>query len=584
MMGFWLAMAILLTLPSPTIAQNKRCETTAEVDKYQLLRRFSLDLRGQLPDYQDYIQLEGLTGPTLDAHLDSMLDAYLSSEGFRQRMREYHEAKLWPNIRDTNFRFQLATLTQARTPGPRRFIGQDFRINRGYRGGDGRIYEQSCGEWEQVSFTPEGVPTGLKEVTPQTCLNRGLTAQECSYKQEGWVWVQPYWSDEPAERIRVCAFDAQDLDISNKLSGHTCSSRRTISQLAFADPAKTITPTDCGCGYRLQNCFVQDYGRFEPQLNLQDAFREQLLRLVDDTTLGGAPYTDLLLTKRVHENGIIQHYRKHLSQRDGIFPAVQALDGEAPFQPNITWNAPWQTFTRQESGYHAGLLTLPAFLLRFASNRSRANRARIAFTNQFFVPGGMADGDLVTDDLTQRQDCRSCHETLEPLAAYFAPMIENSFSQRTEQLLPLFQKACALGPKPGCEKYIVEGEFAGVLKTHRVAVTKRQNPMQDEALFELKEVGDTDVHDRIIQNIARGPQGFAEEIIADGSFSEGTVYGLFVHLLKRTPILDDSLQSETEIFEQLVSLFQNGDSTSAAFDFAALVKRIVRLPQYRRAL
>ena len=57
-------------------------------------------------------------------------------------------------------------------------------------------------------------------------------------------------------------------------------------------------------------------------------------------------------------------------------------------------------------GLHAGVLTLPGYLLRFQTDRGRANRMRITMTCEYFVPpakmepapGCQPDGN----DLTKR--------------------------------------------------------------------------------------------------------------------------------------------------------------------------------------
>ena len=84
----------------------------------------------------------------------------------------------------------------------------------------------------------------------------------------------------------------------------------------------------------------------------------------------------------------------------------------------------WRVAAR--SDIHAGVQTLPAYLLRFQTNRARANRFRIAFTGQYFIPPEQpedaAESDCVeeTGDVTQQCTCRYCHQVLEPLAQYWA--------------------------------------------------------------------------------------------------------------------------------------------------------------------
>ena len=98
------------------------------------------------------------------------------------------------------------------------------------------------------------------------------------------------------------------------------------------------------------------------------------------TVAGHCP--QILTTKRAHYNDHLLHYHKFLAPRvrtnvlvadhfpgDGVFPDIDGID----------WNNPtWRVIERK--GVHAGLLTLPAYTMRYQTNRGRANRFRITFT------------------------------------------------------------------------------------------------------------------------------------------------------------------------------------------------------------
>src|SRR5262249_1289649 len=85
---------------------------------------------------------------------------------------------------------------------------------------------------------------------------------------------------------------------------------------------------------------------------------------------------------------------------------------------------PWDTRTWQmiaDRGRHAaGLLTIPAFLAKYASRRARAAALYTTFLCKSFVAGKDELAPSKEPDLTVRPGCASCHATLEPLAAYFS--------------------------------------------------------------------------------------------------------------------------------------------------------------------
>jgi NAD-dependent dihydropyrimidine dehydrogenase PreA subunit len=78
---------------------------------------------------------------------------------------------------------------------------------------------------------------------------------------------------------------------------------------------------------------------------------------------------------------------------------------------------------------HAGLLTSSSFLLRFQTNRARANRFYDAFLCEPFQPpsGGIpesTDEEALVVDLQQRAGCRYCHAQLEPAAARWGRWVQ----------------------------------------------------------------------------------------------------------------------------------------------------------------
>ena len=96
-----LAPTALAEESDDAIKDGAICSLYEPIDKYQLLRRLSLDLRHRLPSYEAYRQLDGE-----DTVPDSVVEEYLQSDEFRETIRRYHRKLLWPNISNV----QLATV------------------------------------------------------------------------------------------------------------------------------------------------------------------------------------------------------------------------------------------------------------------------------------------------------------------------------------------------------------------------------------------------------------------------------------------------------------------------------------------
>ena len=85
---------ILMALAASAAAQNgETCDVAAPLDGQRLLRRLSLDLRGDVPSR---LEAEGQSGKFEVP--STKIDEYLSSPEFIRTMRQFHEQQLWPNI------------------------------------------------------------------------------------------------------------------------------------------------------------------------------------------------------------------------------------------------------------------------------------------------------------------------------------------------------------------------------------------------------------------------------------------------------------------------------------------------------
>ena len=544
--SFWKALpfAIAFALPGVALADEDACYLHREMPLERQLRRLSIDLRGTVPDVSEYEAIAGETELP-----DEVIDAYLDSDELRFQLRRYHEDLLWTNpltaLGDVGFSLTTQSLPGA---GTVYFVSSQGK-RKLYRGGDGthncQDKPQSELGYDPVTGFPIAEEVGVDGSGP--------------YFAEGWVEVHPYWDPDPNKKIKVCAFDAQ---VTETYAYDTGSGTAQVS----CDHNLAAGKKECGCGPDLRFCMLTSV--VEPAV--LSSMREQLLRLVDDHTKGDRPYSDIVLTKRNWVNGPLVHYFKYLGQRQ-TFSRTQNLhtpsDGALPDLP-YTASDTWVEVTREEP--HAGILTLPAYLLRFQTNRGRANRYRIAFEGQYFPPPEAKDQNCAPegDDLTTRCVCRGCHTALEPMAAFFGQLVEaGTTSLRDYERTFATAKECQKGIVPPstawCDRFYVQAP----------------DPVDpDIRPYKLKALryGD-DAHPQVEPNFEAGPAKLAQADIDGGVFHDVATRHLFEHLMKRPVNFDPtSPDYEGELVADLAKEFRAHDNLKL------LIKALVKLPQYRR--
>lgn len=518
---------------SPSEVEGPMCTASQELDRYKLLRRLSLDLRNQVPSYEEYLALDDQEGVP-----ESTIDAWLAGDAFKHAMRRFHEALLWPNLQGVQLTETDGRLVNQQGGGEV-FSLLGRRRRQAYRKGNGT---EACGDWEQTEFDAQGRPVAQPTTKPD-----GTT-----YMQEGWVEVAPYW--DPDNPIKVCAFDAQTAP--KGLLGLDCGVTG-----AERDPG-------CGCGPGLRHCYgMQVEGQVHEDL------REQLLRHVDSVTVGGRPYTELITGTHTWVNGRLSFWKKYLAS---IVTFSKAWNEWGPGDPVLPDDPQWTGDDWQQverAGQHAGIQTLGAFLLRFQTNRGRANRFRTVFTHQYFIPSaGEDEGECVDDttDLTVRCGCRTCHQVLEPLAGHFAPFVEAGTTPFDHARYPIYDPDCQEGqgfgpgnlPNPACIRFYVmdpDEPNTGTLIPWQYAD------------------GETVLHQSIADAIEEGPAGLAASAIDAGLYASATVRNLWRYLMGRDFNLDPSdPDNEIALLADLAEDFRAHD------DFPTLVRQLVALPQYRR--
>ena len=519
----WLALGLLFAgpvdaqeVPDDPVISNLACDPfVEEMELLRYLRAVSLDVRGTIPTGEE-LALVKEAGELPEA----VLDAWLESDAFATQALRHHRKLLWNNISGTNFVQASFRLTRSNT-GP---VNQRvyWRRNQARYFRDGESVE--CRN-EPAEFGPGGEI--LKD-------EDGL---------EGYVEVVPFWSDIP---IRVCAFDAQESRYSE--AGNDCSGRG-----ANQDPG-------CGCGPDLRWCTFGNATR-----GIQRSMADALDRVILDLFREDRPYTELFTTRRAYINGPLSFFWRH---RTNIAPGLVFEPKPLPLEmvPIKPFSADddWQEVELPPQ--HAGILTRPAFLVRFQTNRARANRFYDAFLCQPFNPpdGGLpvADEESARNpDLQLRAGCKYCHSLLEPAAAHWGRWAQQGVSYLDPARFPMMRADCLACARSGncsgeCRNFYVTRAFSEAEEASLGMLTAYQFRRDDH-----------------VRHIEVGPRLLALAAVASGQLTECVARRAGEWLLGR-PLTDDLDQ---KWIGELSRQFAFSD-----YSYRALVKAIVTDARYRR--
>ena len=398
---------LLLACAQPALAQapnlSEVCvEPKERLDKYQYLRALSLDLRGHIPSLEEYEALH-----ELDDVPQEWIQTWMSEPAFGQRAVRWHKSLLWNNVAgDRLFSVSSSLTGNGSAASPYRRVGGVAIRTRGHRG--------ACGT-QPARFNASGelmLPSVDGEV------------------REGWVEVNPYWA--PNSTVRVCALDARD-DLATP-SGQACGDRFMLGS------------AECGCGPELKWCAPSSIN-----LQLGRHMTTQLDLMVADNVTSDRSYVDLFTTDKTFINGHLNYYWRNQ-------PGIGANIQNAP-SPYAVQNLPEMEFEDESwvevsAGEHqSGILTAAAYLIRFQTDRARANQLFTQFMCQPFEPSG-AELELGSDeapeaDLQQREGCADCHRPLEAAAAHWGRWPENGAGYLSPEAYPAQTEECKLCAETG---------------------------------------------------------------------------------------------------------------------------------------
>lgn len=389
----------LLTVVFALVSTGANAQQCAPQDEgellqsHRLLRQLALDLVGRVPTMDEYERLSA--GASIE---EEFIPEFLASDEYFDVVRQHHRALLWGslgNIADLGAGAWRLRKMSAATGGMWRMGNMRSR----YRG-DRTV---DCLDQLQTEFDELGRPVPIETFAAPSCADPdGAGPRERECRREGYVMVDPWW--DLGNPVKVCAYDAQALAVG--LNGHTC-------EQVNPDPY-------CGCGPNLRYCMGRSDQR--GQAEIREALEEEPARIFEGIIRERRSYLEAFTTNETWVNGASSHYYRHqigtaYLERGGQITHDPAL-GDVPTIPFAELDR-WERVQRDDD--HAGVLTSTGYLLRFASNRARANRFFTAFRCEPFVPpaGGLPEETERNPhpNLRERTGCRSCHERLEPLAA-----------------------------------------------------------------------------------------------------------------------------------------------------------------------
>ncbi len=400
---------------------------------------------------------------------------------------------------------------------------------------------------------PAGQLARLDRCTLDLQLNGGVRGryvpQRGCVQKEGVVTVSaPFW-EATAPTVTMCAIEAQARD-TNPWTMETCESARFLSDRA------------CGCGVAGRRCESGSGAIHNARIA---ALNEEPLQLIDTVLRRDESYFNILTTRRGVVNGTLsQLYRGAQS------PTVWQVT--APTQRNLVPDVPlaatdtWVEYTRDEQA--AGVLTTPAWLYRFPTQRSRVNQFWGAFLCKHFAPPAGAvvpppeDSCNRDNNLATRCGCSYCHATIEPVGAHWGRFGERSATYLNPEIFPKVSakcRDCALAGNTTCDNecgdYVMQafdGEGAqslGLLRTYLYRT------MDEEP------------------NIVGGPKLLVERMMQTGDLERCAVQNVWNHLLGRPMTAEEERLYMSELVDQFAMSNHN---------FKQLMLRVVSTDAYRR--
>lgn len=385
-----LAVSLLVLSMTASAQSPEECAPTDSIDHLRLLRQASLDIRSRAPSYDEIVALRDASDR--EAALQSAVASMFEEEAYFDQVRRTFQIQLWSSLDAVDLLIagqnRLAYISSTQ-------MYYQNNSRRKYRGDN----QYTCLDQLQTEYDAQGRPVPIQTVADGDCRDVGYGEGTCV--QEGYEMVTPFW--DPSVQIKVCAFDAQAF--TTGIDGGDCDIYNTNDR-------------GCGCGPNLRRCM-----RENETGDIRRALEEEPARIFEHIVRNDMPFTDAFTTRTSFVNGRSTHMYEYMDGYTGVTQTGPIVfDPQMPTLPDIPYtDQGWRQIERGPA--HAGVLTTMSYLLRFASNRARANRFYTAFLCDPFVPSadGLPAEEAEPDpNLRERNGCQDCHNVLEPAAAHWA--------------------------------------------------------------------------------------------------------------------------------------------------------------------
>lgn len=379
-------------------------------------------------------------------------------------------------------------------------------------------------------------------------INGTWVPQQGCVQREGYVntAVQPYWSTT-TDTVKVCAVEAQNR-ATNPYTGESCETARFNGDRT------------CGCGDKMRRCEIA-----EVHTARVTSFNEEPLFITDAVVRNDEPYFNILTTRRSFVNGTLSEFFR---QRQGVGVFSIKSPADTATLPAVTYSSAtqWSEYTRDTT--HSGVLTTPAFLYRFPTQRARVNEFYEAFLCKHFAPAADAtlpppeDACNRENNLAKRCGCNYCHATIEPTGAHWGRFAERSAQFLSPDQFPRLDvkcRDCAIAGDTNCggecSQYVMQafdGDGAnslGLLKTYLYRTADEE------------------------KNIEGGPQTLVQRMMETGDLERCTVKRIWNEFLGRAMTAE-----EQRLYLQTLSQ----DFAKNNHSLKGLIQQVVMSDAYRR--
>ncbi|WP_386981521.1 DUF1585 domain-containing protein [Archangium violaceum] len=371
----------------------------------------------------------------------------------------------------------------------------------------------------------------------------------CVHREGVVTRTAPFWNASAAN-VKVCAIEAQER-LANPWTMEPCTTARFNGDRS------------CGCGAGMSRCEAPNGSTHTARI---EAINDEPELIAESVVRGDEPYFNILTTRRSFLNGPLSEMYRDTQQAVGVFSVTPPAEPEA--LPNLPFAQAdtWKEYVRDSS--HSGVLTTPAFLYRFPTQRARVNHFYAAFLCKSFAPPDNARQPAAEDacnrenNLAKRCGCNYCHATIEPTGAHWGRYAERAALFLKPEQFPRYDpkcRDCAIAGNTSCGgecgQYVMQaydGDGAnslGLLKTYLYRTADEEN------------------------NIESGPALLVQRMLQTGDLERCAVRRVWQEFLGR-PM---SVEEQRMYLQPLAD-----DFARDGHRFKALIERVVMSDAYRR--